>query len=153
MKKILLYAGASLALIAVSATATYFVLSSRLSASSKTKIVVVTPLPSYTLGPTYTMQTSIVNLGDPGASRYIKIQIVLEFTPGLDKQSDVSSKVTQREVVLQDIVTTVLGTQTADGLLTAQGKENLKKELMSQFQPVLSDFHLQDILFPIFVIQ
>ncbi len=156
MKKMVLFVVAGLALVAISATATYFVLAPKLgsgASNGQVKAVDATPIPSYDVGPIYTMQTRVVNLGDPGANRYLKIQIVLEFQPGVDKQSDVTTKLSQREIALQDIITTVLSTKTTSQLLTAAGKDELKQELMQQFQPMLADLHLRDILFPEFVMQ
>ena len=159
MKKILLFGGIGLVLVLVSVAATYFMLAPKIKAAGvsagagTTRVVVVTAVPAYDVGPTYTMETRVVNLADPGANRYLKVQPVLSFSAQFDTQSAVTSKLKVREVVLQDILTNVLGDMTTDQLLASQGKDQLKQVLMAKFQPILADLHLTDIYFPEFVMQ
>lgn len=152
MKKIALFAGIGVALVAITAAAMYFVLAPKMAAASAAGVT-ATPPPHYTLGPTYTMQSRVVNLADPGANRYLKITVMIEFSPTLDKQGDVTTKATAREPVLQDILTTVLGDMTTTQLATSQGKDALKKTLMSQFAPILVELHIINLYFPDFVMQ
>jgi flagellar basal body-associated protein FliL len=150
MKKILLFGGIGLALVVLTAVAMFFVLGSR---GGGGKTVMATPVPHFTVGPTYTMQTRVVNLADAGANRYLKITVVLAFSPTLDSQGTVDSRLKAREVVLQDILTTILSNLTTDQLAQSQGKDTLKQALMGKFAPVLNDLHLADIYFPEFVMQ
>lgn len=151
MKKLLVFGGIGVALVAITAAVVYFLLAPRLAAA-QTVAASPTP-PHYTLGPTATLATRVVNLADPGANRYLKITVVIEFSPTLDSQSDVTAKVSLREPILQDILTSVLGDLTTAQLATSQGKDALKKTLIAQFAPVLIELHIVDILFPDFVMQ
>lgn len=149
MKKILMIVGIAVGVALISAGATYFILSPKLG-KTVTKVVMVTPVTHYQIGSTYSMATRVVNLSDTSVLHYLKITVVIAFS---DKQSDVTSKVTPREVALQDILTNVLGNETSDMLSSAQGKDDLKQLLMKQFKSILSDLSMTDILFPDFVMQ
>jgi flagellar basal body-associated protein FliL len=150
MKKILLMGGLGLLLVALSAGGTYFFVASKAPKITTTKVVHDS---NFLLGPTFTMPDRVVNLADPGANRYLKVQIVLAFSPQLDSQGDVNKKVNDRMTVLQDILTTVLSSETTAQLSTKAGKDALKKAIITQFSQVLDDLHLSDLYFPEFVMQ
>jgi flagellar basal body-associated protein FliL len=150
MKKILLLGGLGLVLVAISAGATYFFVGSK---ATKVTTVKVVHDSSFLLGPTFTMPDRVVNLADPGANRYLKVTIVLAFSPELDAQSDVNTKVNARMTVLQDILTTILSSETTEQLATTDGKNALKQAIITQFAKVLDDLHLVDVYFPDFVMQ
>jgi flagellar basal body-associated protein FliL len=150
MKKILLLGGLALLLVALSAGGTYFFVLSR---APKVTTVKVVHDSSFLLGPTFTMPDRVVNLADPGANRYLKVTIVLAFSPQLDSQSDVNTKVNARMTVLQDILTTLLSSETTAQLATSDGKNALKQAIIAQFSKVLDDLHLVDVYFPDFVMQ
>ncbi len=150
MKKMLLLGGLGVLLVALSAGGTYFFVLSKAPHVTTTKIVHDS---SFLLGPTFTMPDRVVNLADPGANRYLKITIVLEFSPQLDDQGTVTKTVNMRMTVLQDILTTVLSSETTAQLATADGKAALKQAIITQFAKVLDNLHLIDIYFPDFVMQ
>lgn len=145
MKKMLLFAGLGLVLVLATGAVTYFFLAPKASAKTTTLIVHEPP--------TFTMPDEIVNLADPGANRYLKVTIVLAFSPELDSQGAVTQKTTQRLLVLQDLLTTVLSSETTAQLSTSAGKDALKKAIIAQFTTVLNDLHLVDLYFPQFVMQ
>ncbi len=154
MKKILLFVGIGVGLIGLTAVGTYVVIAPKILAAGVAAAKQSNPAPPrYELGPTATLATRVVNLADPGANRYLKITIVLAFSPVLDKQSDVTKITAERDTVLQDILTTTLGNQTTQELSTASGKDQLKQSLKTQFAAVLVELHLVDIYFPDFVMQ
>lgn len=157
IKKIALFGGIGLALVAITATVMWFLLAPKASASHTTstitKTITVIANPPYEVGPTVSLQTRVVNLADPGASRYLKITTVLGFSPVLDKEATAKAQVSSREIILQDILTRVVSDMTTAQLSTSQGKDLLKQTLISQFSKVLTDLHLIDIFFPDFVMQ
>jgi flagellar basal body-associated protein FliL len=55
--------------------------------------------------------------------------------------------------VLQDILTTLLSSETTAQLATSDGKNALKQAIIAQFSKVLDDLHLVDVYFPDFVMQ
>lgn len=152
MKKILLFAGIGVAVIAISAIATYFIVAPKIAASAATNGAIAAPV-TYNEGPTVSLDTRVLNLADPGANRYLKITVVIVFSPTLDRAGVAQAKVTQRQVVLQDIITQTVGDMTTTQLSTSAGKDALKSALKTQFAPVLVELHITDILFPEFVMQ
>ena len=152
MKKILLFAGLGLLLVLVSGSVTYFFLAPKgpVKTITTTKIVHDS---NFLLGPTFTMPDQVVNLADPGANRYLKVTIVLAFSPELDAQGDVTKKINQRMTVLLDTLTTVLSSETTAQLSTSAGKDALKRAIISQFSTVLDDLHLVDVYFTQFMMQ
>ncbi len=149
-KKILLFGGIGAGVLIIALAATFFLIAPKLGKSATTIVKIETPISHFQLGSTYTMQTRVVNLADPGATRYLQIQVVLEFS---DPQSEVSSIVASREVVLQDMLTTILGAETTTALQTDAGKTALKTAIETQFASVLYELHITDVLFPTFVMQ
>ena len=150
IKKILIFGGLGLVLVLGSGAVTLFVLAPKGSTVTTTKVVHET---HFQVGPTFTMPSRVVNLADPGANRYLKVTIVLSFSPELDAQSAVTKKVTERQTVLDDILTTILSSETTAKLQTTDGKTALKKMIIDQFAKVLDDLHLLDLYFPDFVMQ
>ncbi|MBA3823821.1 MAG: flagellar basal body-associated FliL family protein [Ktedonobacterales bacterium] len=150
IKKILLFGGLGLVLVVGSGAATLFLLAPKGTTVTTTKVVQTT---HFQVGPTFTMPSRVVNLADPGANRYLKVTIVLSFSPELDAQGDVTKKVTARQTVLDDILTTILSGETTAQLQSADGKSTLKKRIIDRFSKVLDDLHLLDLYFPDFVMQ
>lgn len=154
MKKILLFVGLGLAVVVLTAGATYLLIAPRLMAAGEQAAQKNLPTPpSYELGPTATLDTRVVNLADPGAARYLKITVVLAFSPVLDHQDVVANTVKERTTILQDILTSTLGDMTTQQLSTSAGKEALKQMLKTKFSAILVEDHIVDIFFPDFVMQ
>jgi flagellar protein FliL len=154
IRKIALFGGGGTALVIVTALVTMLVLPKPAPATNTvTKTITVVANPPFEVGPTYTMQSRVVNLGDPGATRYLKITVVIAFSPVLDKADKVKQDASEREIVLQDKLTTVLSGVTTDQILSPQGKDALKQSLIKQFSLVLPNEHIVDLYFPDFVMQ
>ncbi len=150
IKKILLFGGIGLVLVAASGAVTLLFLAPKSKVVTTTRVINTS---SFQMGPTYTLPDRIVNLADPGANRYLKVSIVLEFSPELDSQSDVNKTITQRMTVLEDTLTTLLSSQTTAALSTTAGKEALKQAIIQQCGKVLDNLHLLSVYFPDFVMQ
>src|ERR1700690_2955528 len=97
IKKILLFGGIGLVLVVVAGAVTLLFLAPK---SKVVTTIAAVGTPTFQIGPTYTLPDRIVNLADPGASRYLKISIVLAFSPNGDSQSTVNNTITQRMTVL-----------------------------------------------------
>jgi flagellar protein FliL len=150
IKKILLFGGIGLVLVAASGAVTLLFLAPKPKVVTTTRVVNTS---SFQQGPTYTFPDRIVNLADPGASRYLKVSIVLEFSPELDSQSAVNKTITQRMTVLEDTLTTLLSSQTTTALSTTAGKDALKQTIIQQCGKVLDTLHVQNVYFTDFVMQ
>jgi flagellar FliL protein len=111
------------------------------------------------------MSTKIINLVDPGGHKYIRLTIVVEVAPdnpeyaSLPEEekthylSEFEQKLNSRLPIMDDTVITLLSTKTYEELYTADGKENLRTEIMSIFAEKLPDLQIISIYFTEFVVQ
>jgi flagellar protein FliL len=111
------------------------------------------------------MSTKIINLVDPTGHKYIRLTVVAEFAPDnpdyLNMPEEEKSayltefqdKLNARMPIMDDAVITLLSTKTYDQLYTAEGKEQLRTEIMDAISKRLPDLHLLSIYFTEFVVQ
>lgn len=124
-------------------------------------------------GVMFNMTTKIINLADPSGRKYIRLTIVLEFSPEAEGPTPVpekaggggegeaaavaaptfEEKITARMPIMDDVVIKHLSTKTFEDLYTAEGKEALRTELMQAIQQAIPNFHLISIYFTEFVVQ
>jgi flagellar basal body-associated protein FliL len=109
--------------------------------------------------------TKIVNLLDPAGRKYLRVGVVLEFTPddpeypameGEEKvtyEATFTEEVTPRIPVMNDIIITMLASQTFESVYTAEGKETLRQEIMNTINKQLPDYHVNFVYFTEFVVQ
>ncbi|MCX2727944.1 flagellar basal body-associated FliL family protein [Thermomicrobium sp. 4228-Ro] len=121
---------------------------------------------------TVSLGERIVNLADPGGYRYLKTEVVVEvavdqktyekLTAGSGggghggSGSATDPLRTELEHVwpkIQDTLTMVLSSKTAEELSTPEGKEQLKAELAEKLQPAFGDYHITEVYLTQFVIQ
>jgi len=108
------------------------------------------PLP----GPTVAISDQVYNLGEP--NRYLKATILLEMNS--DNKSDkqlagLSEEVKKRESQIRDIVIRVISGKTYREVNSPQGKEQLKDELKTRINEVLSRGEIKRIMFTSFAVQ
>jgi flagellar FliL protein len=111
------------------------------------------------------MSTKIINLVDPTGHRYIRLTIVAEFAPDNEEYESMpeeeksayltafQDKLNSRMPIMDDTVITLLSTKTYEQLYTAEGKEQLRAEIMDGLSKKLSDLHLLSVYFTEFVVQ
>jgi flagellar FliL protein len=111
------------------------------------------------------MSTKIINLVDPGGHKYIRLTIVVEVAPDNPEYDSLpeeektaylgefEEKLNARLPIMDDTVITLLSTKTYEELYTAEGKENLRTEIMSILSEKLPDLHIISIYFTEFVVQ
>jgi flagellar FliL protein len=107
------------------------------------------------------LEPLLVNLTDGGGSSYLRVALTLRVSDVADKKSaktsDEKGKDDKRTedamAAVRDTVLTVLGRQTADGLLAADGKEHLKAELKAALAEHNADLKVKDIFFTDFLVQ
>lgn len=114
-------------------------------------------------GMMYAMADRVVNLGDAGGYRYLKIGLTLEFEmPGgkelkgeayTKSQTTFAAEIAPIRPVMDDIVTTVLASKTSADLSSVDGKERLRQELKSKFEDVTGEQKLLSVYFTQFIIQ
>jgi flagellar protein FliL len=103
----------------------------------------------------------LVNLADGSGSSYLRVSMTLRVADSADKKSaptkedkDRSDKALDNGVAaVRDTVLSVLGRQTADGLLAADGKEHLKSELKRALAEHNSDLKVLDVFVTDFLVQ
>jgi flagellar FliL protein len=98
----------------------------------------------------------LVNLTDAGGSAYLKVALTLRIADAADKKdAKPKEEKTADDAVagVRDTVLTVLGRQTAEGLLAADGKEHLKAELKAALTEHNVDLKVTDVFFTDFLVQ
>jgi flagellar FliL protein len=102
------------------------------------------------------LEPLLVNLADGGGSSYLRVALTLRVADVADRKSPKANddKGTDDVVAaVRDTVLTVLGRQTADGLLDADGKEHLKTELKAALAEHNADLKVKDVFFTDFLVQ
>ena len=107
------------------------------------------------------LEPLLVNLADGGGGSYLRVALTLRVSDVADKKSakasDEKGKDDKRPedamAAVRDTVLTVLGRQTADGLLAADGKEHLKTELKAALAEHNADLKVKDVFFTDFLVQ
>lgn len=128
-----------------------------------------TPLPPPELHPgegvMADMSTKIINLADPTGRKYIRVTVVLEFYPSnldfftMNEEeqaaylSEFQTEIDARMPLMDDIVISLLSSKTYDELYTADGKENLRAEIMDTINERLPEFYVMSVYFTEFVVQ
>jgi flagellar protein FliL len=100
----------------------------------------------------------LVNLADAGGSSYLRMSLTLRVADAIEKKANNEKKKDEKGTddavaAVRDTVLTVLGRQTADGLLAADGKERLKTELKSALTEHNADLKVKDVFFTDFLVQ
>ena len=107
------------------------------------------------------LEPLLVNLADAGDSSYLRLALTLRVADVADKKGTKASGEQSKDdkgtedvvAAVRDTVLTVLGRQTADGLLGADGKEHLKAELKSAIAEHNPDLKVKDVFFTDFLVQ
>ena len=100
------------------------------------------------IGPMYPMDQFIVNLYNEGSSRYLKTTINFELS-----SEELSAEMDKKKPLIRDIVIKTLSAKTYEEISTIKGKENLKDEIVSKVNQVLTDGQVNNLFFTDFVIQ
>lgn len=96
------------------------------------------------------LEPFVVNLADPGGSRFLRVNLSLivdeEHALEFEESPTVMARV--RSAVLE-----LLAQQTADPLITPEGKSALKKAIAEHAAHAVEGLHISDVLFSEFVVQ
>ncbi len=107
------------------------------------------------------LEPVLVNLADSGGSSYLRVALTLRVADVEEgKDSKAKEEKLKEDKVASDAVASVrdttlmvLGRQTADGLLAADGKEHLKADLKKAFAEHNADLKVTDVFFTDFLVQ
>jgi flagellar FliL protein len=108
-----------------------------------------------------TLEPLLVNLADAGGNSYLRLALALRVADATGKQgakakdekSRTDKDTDEAVAAVRDTVLTVLGRQTADELLAADGKEHLKAELKTALAEHNTDLKVTDVFFTDFLVQ
>jgi flagellar FliL protein len=100
------------------------------------------------IGPLYSFDTFIVNLADPGGTRYLKVSMQAEVD-----SNKVIEEIEKRKPQVRDLVLTVLSSKTYAEVSTPQGKIALKQEIIRRLNLILTTGTVRNIYFTEFVSQ
>jgi flagellar FliL protein len=114
----------------------------------------VAPLATHAMA----LEPMLVNLADQGGSSYLRVSLTLRVEDASAKKTAGSKEGGDKgsgEAVapVRDTLLTVLGQQTADSLLAADGKEHLKTALKAALAEHNSDLKVSDVYFTDFLVQ
>ncbi|MDY6791183.1 MAG: flagellar basal body-associated FliL family protein [Thermodesulfobacteriota bacterium] len=101
-----------------------------------------------TMGPTKKLETFIVNLGDKGGKRYLRVSMDLELENG-----ESAKVVDKRLPKLRDAVLMILPTKKYEDIGTVQGKSALRNEILTKLNELMEPEAIKNIYFTEFVVQ
>lgn len=104
--------------------------------------------PEETVSQTFTMETFVVNLNDPGGKRYLKTNIALEYIT-----VEMGDELKHRLPQLRDVILLLLSSKGLDDVQTVDGKIELRRELIQRINQVLTTGKIRNLYFTEFVIQ
>jgi flagellar FliL protein len=93
------------------------------------------------------------NLADRESTSYIQADIVLGYNSGLKSNAKLQDELKERENEIRDIVNLILNSKTSQELISVDGKEALKREIMDKINDILSKGRIEKIYLKNFVIQ
>jgi len=103
---------------------------------------------------TEVLEPLLINLSDEGGHAYLRLGVVLaEEEEPVVKPKDEAKPVAGADAAVRDTIFDVLGRQTSTALLTPDGKESLKRNLMSAIALHNPELHVKTIYFTDFLVQ
>jgi flagellar FliL protein len=156
---IAIIAAVVVATLGVGAVMYYLARSGRLpvqgGAAKKADIAVVATTHAMVLEPL------LVNLSSSGSSSYLRLALTLRVADAGDKKSakakdeksESEKNSDESEAAVRDTVLTVLGRQTPDDLLAADGKDHLKMALRAALAEHNPNLKVTDVFFTDFLVQ
>ena len=131
-----------------------FLMWSKLSTISAQSVAVANAAPGQShefvngLGPIYPLETFIVNLADPGGSRYLRVTMDLELT-----SSQLEDELKMRLPQVKDSILMILPTKQFADISSVDGKVALRDEIIAALNANLTNGKISNIYFKEFVVQ
>jgi len=109
--------------------------------------------------------TKIINLVDQTGRKYLRAGVVLEFAPQNVEyysmaeeekahfETEFEEEMAMRLPVINDIIITLLSSQTFESVYTAEGKEVLRQKILEQVNAQLPEQKVMYVYFTEFVVQ
>ena len=107
------------------------------------------------------LEPLLVNLADAGGTSYVRVSLALRVADGLDKEGSSPKEEKAKDATsryeavapARDTVLTVLGKQTSDELLAANGKEYLRAALKAELADRDPELKVKDVYLTDFLVQ
>lgn len=80
-------------------------------------------------GETFALKTFHLNLGNPLENNYVRLELSVEFRGGQPQKDEIEKRMPQ----LRDAVVNIASRKTREFLLSPDGKHQLRKEILTQF--------------------
>lgn len=102
-------------------------------------------------GPTGTLDlgTILVNLADPGGTRYLKVAVVLEYP----KNEKLTRELEEKEYEITDLIITTLRSKNVDQIQPLEKVDALKKEMVTAVNKRLTSGKITHLFFTEYIIQ
>ncbi len=101
------------------------------------------------IGELYPMESFVVNLADPGGSRYLRVTLQLELTAVKGLKEEIDKRVPQ----IRDAIITILSSKRYEEINSAQGKMIMKQQIMRRINSLLASGQIANVYVTEFVIQ
>ena len=135
------------AIVAVLGAGGYFVWAKFFHADRSKAIALVSEKESK-LGPTYSLDTFIVNLAGNKGRRYLKVSMELEMDG--DK---IGEEIKKRLPQFRDAILVLLSSKSFDQISNIQGKNILRDEIITRLNGFLTSGKIKEVFFTEFVVQ
>jgi flagellar FliL protein len=97
------------------------------------------------------MEPFVVNLADAGGQRFVRVAMRL-LTYNEEQAAELKEDAVAR-TKLRSVLLDLLSMQTADGLVTPEGKVALKKAIAERASHAVHELKVTDVLFVEFIVQ
>lgn len=100
------------------------------------------------IGPTFPLDTFIVNLAGTSGERYLKVTMELEL-----KEKNLASELERRKPQLKDTILLLLSSKTFEDIDTFRGKTKIRNEITARLNSFLAPGSIKKVYFTEFVVQ
>ncbi len=101
-------------------------------------------------GKIYDLGIFTVNLADEEASRYVRAQVEMEYSP---VNPELDKEIKLRDAQFKDMVNSLLNDRTASELATSEGKEQFRRELQLKINEALKYGAITNVYLTQFAVQ
>jgi len=113
----------------------------------------------------YVLKERVVNLADPGARRYLKVSMSIEFsgtgqeTKGMSaeerakKQAEFEKSIAPQAPIIDDAIISILTAKSTADVASPEGKQQLRVEIKDALNKLLGSGRVSNVYFTQFVIQ
>lgn len=120
------------------------------AAPQTTQTAQPTPTETVTqIGELLPMDSFVVNLADPGGSRYLRVTLQLEYMPAKGLKEEIEKRTPQ----IRDAIITILSSKRYEEINSAQGKMIMKQQIMRRINSLLAVGQIANVYVTEFVIQ